>query len=232
MKLTAIALDDERPALEVIEAFAGRLENLDLLHTFTKVGGARRFLEENPIDLLFLDVQMPAMTGIEFSKIIPRDVIVIFTTSYTEYAVESYSLNAVDYLLKPFTFQRFQQAVTKALELFRARLPVAEPLPPLVVKANYGLVKVWPHDILFIEALDNYLKIHQQGQDLLVVRMTLKEMERLLPADQFPRVHRSYIVSLDKIAFVRNKVIQLQDKEIPLGGKYEGHFFELLEKGS
>lgn len=228
MKMTAIALDDERPALEVIEAFAERVEELDLLQTFNKVGAARRFLDENPVDLLFLDIQMPAMTGIEFSRVIPGEVIVIFTTSYTEYAVESYRLNAVDYLLKPFSFQRFQQAFAKAQELFRARLPVAEPLPPLVLKANYGLVKVWPHDILFVEGLDNYLKIHQQGQELLVVRMTLKEMEQLLPETHFPRVHRSYIVALDKVEFVRNKVIHIGAQEIPLGGKYESRFFELM----
>ncbi|PHN06526.1 LytR/AlgR family response regulator transcription factor [Flavilitoribacter nigricans] len=228
MKLTAIALDDEMPALEVIDAFAGRLEELDLQQTFTKVGAARRFLEENPIDLVFLDIQMPAMSGIEFSRIIPAEVIVIFTTSYTEYAVESYSLNAVDYLLKPFTFQRFQQALGKAKELYQARLPVVDPLPPLLLKANYGLVKVWPHDILLIEGLDNYLKIHLQDQDMLVVRMTLKEMAGMLPEDQFPRVHRSYIVSLEKVEFVRNKVIQIHGREIPLGGKYESHFFELF----
>lgn len=230
MILTAIALDDEIPALEIIETFAGRTDLLALKQTFTKVGAARRYLDEQPVDLLFLDIQMPAMSGIDFSRVIAPEIIVIFTTSYTEYAVESYNLNAVDYLLKPFPYQRFLQAVHKAQERYQARLPVTDPLPPIVLKANYGLVKVWPHDILFVEGLDNYLKIHLHEQDLLVVRMTLREMADLLPAGQFVRVHRSYIVALDKVEFVRNKVLHLRGREIPLGGTYETLFFQLFGK--
>ncbi len=170
--LTAIALDDEIPALEIIETFAGRTDLVDLKARFYKIGAARRYLEENPVDLLFLDVHMPAMSGIEFAKSIPKDVIVIFTTSYAEYAAESYNLHAVDYLLKPFTFERFMQALEKARLLYQARLPAIKRQKPIVLKANYGLVNVQPEDILFIEGLDNYLKIHIQEQNLLVVRLT------------------------------------------------------------
>lgn len=221
--LKAIALDDEIPALEVIEAFAGRTDLIELQATFSRTGQARRFLEEHPVDLLFLDIQMPAISGIDFSRSIPKDVIVIFTTSYAEYAVESYNLNAVDYLLKPFTYQRFLQALDKACELYEARFAPAEQ-PPIILRANYGLVKVRPNDILFIEGLDNYLKIHLIDKELLVVRLTLREMMEKLSDQKFMRVHRSYIVPFDQIQQVRNKHIYIGEQEIPLGGTYEEEF--------
>ncbi|MCB0629915.1 MAG: LytTR family DNA-binding domain-containing protein [Saprospiraceae bacterium] len=228
--LTAIALDDERPALEVIETFAGRSGILDLKATFTQTGAARRFLEEHPVDILFLDIRMPAMTGIEFTRAIPDDLMVIFTTSYTEYAVESYNLNAVDYLLKPFTYKRFIQAIEKAGELHQARHGHYTDLPPLMLKANYGMVRVWPANILYIEGLDNYLKIHREDADTLVVRMTLKEMMEKLPEQSFARVHRSFIVPFARVDFVRNKIIYIGETEIPLGGTYEADFYSQFEK--
>ncbi len=228
--LTAIALDDEIPALEVIEAFSGRSELLDLKACFNKTGEARRYLEENPVDLIFLDVNMPAMSGIEFAQIAPKGIIIIFTTSYAQYAVDSYNLNAVDYLLKPFSFERFQQAIEKAQILHEARLPAVEKEQAIVLKANYGYVKIWPKDIQYIEGLDNYLKIHIENQDLLVVRLTLKEMMEKLPADQFVRIHRSFIISLARVEAVRNKKVFIEEQEIPLGGKYEADFFKVFKK--
>ncbi|MCB0571197.1 MAG: response regulator transcription factor [Phaeodactylibacter sp.] len=227
--LTAIALDDEIPALEIIEAFAAQTELVSLKACFFRTRDARRYLEENSVGLVFLDVNMPAMSGIEFARALPNDVIIIFTTSYTEYAVESYNLHAADYLLKPFTFERFVQALEKAKLLYQARRPAPEK-QPIVLKANYGLANVWPEDILFIEALDNYLKIHLQGPQLLVVRLTLGEMLDKLPAGGFLRVHRSYIVPVDRVSFIRNKTIYIGEHEIPLGGKYEADFFRAFRE--
>lgn len=221
--LTAIALDDERPALEVIETFAERVGELDLKATFTKTGGALQFLRENPVDLIFLDVRMPAMTGIEFTKQLAPDIMVIFTTSYREYAVESYELKAIDYLLKPFTFQRFNQAVEKALEWYQAKLGSVES-PPLLLKVNYGTTKVWPKDIFLIQGMDNYAKLWLKDQRSLLVRITLKELQKMLPADHFCRVHRSYIVAFDAIEFVRNRVIHVQGQEIPISNSYFSSF--------
>lgn len=217
--LTAIALDDERPALEIIETFAERVDQLDLKATFTKTGDALQFLRDNPVDLIYLDIRMPAMTGIEFTKQLPRDTLVIFTTSFREYAVESYELNAIDYLLKPFTFKRFKQAIEKALDWYRAKLGAIES-PPLLLKVNYGTTRVWPKDIFLIQGMDNYAKLYLKDQSSLLVRITLKELQEMLPTDHFCRVHRSYIVALGAIEFVRNRIIHMQGQEVPISNSY------------
>jgi DNA-binding LytR/AlgR family response regulator len=144
---------------------------------------------------------------------------VIFTTAHSEYAVEGFNLNALDYLLKPFTFERFLQAVEKA-KLFQP------PPQPLIFRIDYSLVKVNPPDILFIEGLDDYLKIHLQQQPPLVVRMTMKAILEKLPANSFVRVHRSFIVPLAHIEQVRNKTIFIAGNEIPIGNSYETSFFD------
>ena len=229
--INAIALDDELPALDVIEAFCSQIDSIDLRKTFTRTGEARYYLEENPVDLLFLDINMPAESGITFHKSISASLqspktMVIFTTAYSEFAVESYELQAVDYLLKPFTFGRFSQAVQKASEQYKFLHQSGDPQQAyLFFRVDYSLVKVAVADILFIEGLDNYLKIHLQGQKPLVVRLTMKAMLEKLPPKGFVRVHRSFIVSLDKIQVVRNKIITIGEEEIPLGSRYEGDFF-------
>ncbi|MCB0852913.1 MAG: response regulator transcription factor [Bacteroidetes bacterium] len=228
--LKAIAIDDERPALEIIEAFAGQTDEIELLKTFTRTREARQYLMEHSVDVLFLDIQMPAISGLEFIKTISQNPITIFTTSYSEYAVESYDLNAVDFLLKPFTFERFLQSLDKAQLLFQAR-QIDSKVPPLMLKVNYGVVPVQIHEILFIESLDNYVKIHRKDEKPLVVRMTLKEIYEKLPESQFLRAHRSFIVALEKIEFVRNKTIHIAGQEISLGGKYEQLFFDAFKGG-
>lgn len=241
--IKAIALDDELPALDVIEAFCSQIDAIDLRKTFTRTGEARYYLEENPVDLLFLDINMPAESGISFYKSMSpllrsQQTMVIFTTAYSEFAVESYDLQAVDYLLKPFTFSRFLQAVHKASEQHKflhqsdpSQQPRnGEPAASayLFFRVDYGLMKVAVADILFIEGLDNYLKIHLAGQKPLVVRLTMKAMLEKLPPTRFVRVHRSYIVSLDKVQTVRNKLITIDEEEIPIGNSYEEGFFRLF----
>ncbi len=229
--IKAIALDDELPALDVIDAFCNQLDFVDLRRTFTRTGEARLYLEENPVDLLFTDINMPAESGIDFFKSISaslqsQQTMVIFTTAYSEFAVQSYDLRAVDYLLKPFTFGRFSQAVQKAHEQYKFLRQSGEPQQVyLFFRVDYSLVKVAVADTLFIEGLDNYLKIHLQGQKPLVVRLTMKAMLEKLPPKRFVRVHRSFIVSLDKVQAVRNKVIIIGEEEIPLGSTYESEFF-------
>lgn len=192
--------------------------------TFTGTGDALKYLEQFPVDLLFLDINMPALSGIDFYKSIPQKIMVIFTTAYSEYAVESYNLNAIDYLLKPFTFLRFQQAIDKADKYLRLEQP-----KDLVLRVDYGLVKLVLTDILFIEAYDNYLKIHVLNLKPTIVRMTMKTLLCSLPGDLFIRVHRSYIVSLNHIEHVRNKVISVAGQKIPLGSSYEEGFFQFFK---
>lgn len=231
--IRAIALDDERPALDVIDAFCSRLPAITLAKTFTGTGEARLYMEANPVDLIFLDINMPRESGLEFSRSIGRQTMVIFTTAYSEFAAESYEVEAVDYLLKPFTFDRFASAVQKAQTRLRTLLnePAENGEPAhLFLRVDYGLVKVALSDILFIEGLDNYLKIHLRDARPLVVRLTMKAMQDKLPADQFVRVHRSFIVPLDKIRSVRNKLILIGEEEIPVGSSYEKDFFDRFIK--
>lgn len=221
--LKAIAIDDEPLALELIETFCKGFDFVSLEKTFTKTGAASQYLEKHPVDLLFLDINMPSTSGIRFYESLQHKPLLIFTTSYSEYAIESYDLDAVDYLLKPFTVKRFEKAVQKAYEKYKLLQPGKDSF--LLLKADYGLVKVVLSDILFIEGLDNYLKIHLYNQNALVVRMTMKTLQEKLPVNDFIRVHRSYIVPLSRIETVRNKIITIAGEEIPIGTSYEEGFF-------
>lgn len=231
--IRAIALDDERPALDVIEAFCTRIPSITLIKSFTRTGESRLYMESNPVDLIFLDINMPRESGLEFSRSIDQQSLVIFTTAYSEFAAESYEVEAVDYLLKPFTFERFGQAVQKAqmrLKSLNSERADGGESAHLFLRVDYGLVKVTLADILFIEGLDNYLKIHLSGAKPLVVRLTMKAMQDKLPAEHFVRVHRSYIVSLNKIRSFRNKVVLIEDEEIPVGSSHEKDFLDRFIK--
>lgn len=224
--ITAIAIDDEPLALKVIENFCGGFDFISLQKTFTQTGEALRHLRKYPVDLLFLDIHMPSLSGIELYKSVAQHTMVIFTTAYSEYAVEGFNLNAVDYLLKPFTRERFGQAVQKARDHFRYR----DQLRPdseanLYVRADYSLHKIALADILYIEGLDDYIRIHIEGSKPVVARMTLKAIAGKLPEKDFIRVHRSYIVPFKRISLVRNKTISVGGVEIGIGNSYEEAFF-------
>jgi DNA-binding LytR/AlgR family response regulator len=224
-----IALDDEPPALDIVETFCRRLTNVQLKGKFTKTSEALAYLEEFSVDLLLLDINMPAVSGIDFYKGLPHRLMVIFITSYSEYAVESYNVNAVDYLLKPFTFHRFQQAIDKAIvqqEVSRRQEAAREKY--LVLRLDYGLVKVAVIDILVVEGLDNYMKIHLSGQKPITIRATMKALMDKLPSNEFVRVHRSYIVALSRIESVRKKMIVIAGMEVPVSSSYEEDFNNLF----
>jgi DNA-binding LytR/AlgR family response regulator len=218
--IQAIAIDDELPALKVIENFCARVDFIRLQKSFNQPDKAVQYIHQSPVDLLFLDINMPSVTGTELYKSIQSKALVIFTTAHSEYAVEGFNLNALDYLLKPFTFERFLQAVEKAQTLLQPELP------PLIFRVDYGLTKVNIPDIVLIEGLDDYLKIHLYQQPPLVVRMTMKAIMEKLPAKTFMRVHRSFIVPLKRIEQVRNKVILIAGMDVPIGTSYEAAFFE------
>ncbi|MCW3126547.1 MAG: DNA-binding response regulator [Bacteroidetes bacterium] len=229
--IKAIAIDDEPPALKVIEAFCADTGFITLEKTFTKPAEAQKYLNKFPVDLLFLDIQMPSQTGIEFYKTVKQDTMAIFTTAHSEYAVEGFNLNAVDYLLKPFTYERFLQATTKANDYYNYRNNTGTRQEQyLFIRADYRLVKINVADILYIEGLDDYIKIFIKDQKTVVARMTMKHILEKLPSKEFLRVHRSFIVSLARIDNVRNKIIYTADKEIPVGGIYEDDFFSQFKK--
>ena len=229
--ITAIAIDDEPPALKVIESFCGQIETIDLQKTFTQPNEALKFLQKFPVDLLFLDVQMPSLSGIELYKMLKQDTMVIFTTAHRKFAVEGFNLNAVDYLLKPFTFERFQQAVTKARDFYNySRQSDKTEEQYLFIRADYKLMKVKISDIHYIEGLNDYIKIHIQNQKTIITRMTMKTIQEKLPSKEFIRVHRSFIVPFSKIESIKSKSIYIGGKEIPIGGIYEESLSKLLNK--
>jgi len=224
----AIAVDDELPALSLLENFCKRVDFIELQKVFNKPNEALRYLQQFPVDLIFLDINMPALTGIDLYKSIWQNTMVIFTTAYSEYAVEGFNLNAVDYLLKPFTFERFMQAVNKAKTA--AKIADDQKEKYLFIRADYSLIKIVTEDILFIEGLDDYLKIHIQNDKPVIARMTLKNILEKLPSADFVRVHRSYVVPFSRIKSVRNKIIYIENEEIPVGNSYEENFLKLFNK--
>lgn len=221
--LKAIAIDDEPLALTVLDSFCKKTAGITLEKTFLKTGEALAFLAEEPVDLVFLDINMPSLTGTELARKLPVDIQVIFTTAYSQYAVEGFNLNATDYLLKPFTYERFLQAVEKVM--LHRRVQEAPP-PYLILKADYRQYKVLFGDILAVEGLDDYLKVHLANARPIVARMTIKTITDMLPATDFRRVHRSYIINKNKIENVRNKIISVGGLKIPISKSYEKPFFD------
>jgi DNA-binding LytR/AlgR family response regulator len=226
MKLKAIAVDDELPALKVMENFCAKNEQVELCKTFNKPNEAIKYLKKFPVDLIFLDINMPEINGIELASVIHQNTKIVFTTAHSEYAVEGFNLNAVDYLLKPFTIQRFNQAITKVKMLLQnITTDENNENNHFFIRADYSLIKINFDEILFVEGLDDYLKIHLQHQKPIVARMTMKAMNEKLPTQKFVRVHRSYIVALNKIEKLRNKNIFINNVEIPIGSMFEEHFY-------
>lgn len=229
--IKAIALDDKSPTLGIIREFCSKVDFVQLQKTFTKPAEALRHLNKFPVDLLFLAIQMPLVSGIKFSQFISQDTMIIFMSAYTKYAVDAFNLNAVDYLLKPFTFKRFLQAVTKAEEYFRfLHQKETHSQHYLFIRADFNLLKIDINDILYIEALDDYLKIHINNHKTVVAKMTMKTILEKLPPGEFVRVHRSFIVPVSKIKSIRKKSISMAEVEIPVGLRYEKNFRLLIKK--
>lgn len=229
--IKCIAIDDEPLALELVEAFCHGIPYVQLERTFTQTSAAQKHIRNFPVDLIFLDIQMPDMNGIEFFKSIKQECMVIFTTAHSQYAVESYTLNAVDYLLKPLQQKRFVQACEKAKD-FHEYLNNKENDSPnfLYIRSEYALVKIPFSDIHYLETMDDYIKIHQLGKKPLLTLMSMKKMMKRLPPTAFIRVHRSFTVPLSKIESVRGKIISLGVIDLPIGASYEKDFFRAYMK--
>ncbi|MES2731486.1 MAG: LytTR family DNA-binding domain-containing protein [Bacteroidota bacterium] len=215
--LTAVAIDDEPSALQVVQLHAAKVLFLELKASFTNAFEALHYLQHNPVDLLFLDIKMPDISGLELVKCLPRLPMVIFTTAYSEFAVEGFELDAVDYLLKPFSLARFTKACHKALEINKIK-SLQE--PAIFIKTGYQEEKVRLEEILYIEADGNYLTFVLPKRKVLS-RQTMQEVLQLLPSHQFVRVHRSYIVALPKIDRITRQEIGLAGISIPIGASYE-----------
>lgn len=229
--IQAIALDDEPLALKIIENFCNQRADIRLLKTFTNQNEAMAFLREFPVDLVFLDIRMPGLSGIEISRQLESGQQVIFTTAYTEYALEGFNVQAIDYLLKPYTPERFNQAIDRVNLFMKSKLESEGNNPQfLFFRADYSLYKIKMSEILYIEGLGDYLKIHIENQKTLVVRMTMKNIVDKLPASDFIRVHRSFIVPISRIESVRNHLIRLGKAEIPVGKKFEDELYQRINR--
>jgi len=224
--IQAIAIDDEPLALTVIQSLCAKSDSIALHKTFTQPTEALKYLRKFPVDLIFCDIQMPSMTGISLVKALPQNTMVIFTTAFSEYAAVSYELNAIDYLLKPINQKRFNQAINKALEYYDyINQKDKSEEKNIFVRADFSLVKIPVADILYIEGLADYLKIHIKDLKAIVVRMPMKDMVEKLHSSDFIRVHRSYIIPFNKIEAVRGTTIYIGDMEFPIGKTYHNEFF-------
>ena len=215
--MVSIAVDDEPIALEVVRAHAAKVPFLELKATFTDAFKAMDYLQKESVDLIFLDIKMPDISGLDFLKSLNRKPLVIFTTAYTEHAVISFELDAVDYLLKPFSLARFLKACNKANELFQLR---NTGVPDHVfIKTGYEQVKVRFEDICYAEAEGNYVNFVLKNSKLLS-RMTFTEMENLLPKTKFIRVHRSYMVAKEHVDKIERHQVHVNGTTIPVGDSY------------
>ncbi|TFF38325.1 response regulator transcription factor [Mucilaginibacter psychrotolerans] len=217
--MTAVAIDDEPLALGVVRSHAAKVPFVELKAEFTDAFKAMEYLQHNPIDLLFLDIKMPDISGIDLLACLSKKPLVIFTTAYTEHAVTSFELDAVDYLLKPFSLARFTKACNKAYELYNFRNVKEDKKDYLFLKTGYEQVKVLFDDICYLEATGNYVNFELKDKQLLS-RMTISEVENLLPADQFIRIHRSFIAAVNKVEKIERHQLVVNGAILPVGSSY------------
>jgi len=216
--LNCIAIDDEPMALEVIKSHCSRLSYINLTHIFTQVSKAKRHLKKFPVDLLFLDIQMPDANGVDFYKSLNQEIMVIFTTAFSEYAVEGFNVNAVDYLLKPIEFDRFEIACEKAQDYFNyLNSSKNTSHQSLYVRSDYSLVKIPFQEILYLETMDDYIKIHCENKPTVLTLSSMIKIMKKLPAKEFIRVHRSYAINIKKISSIRSNTLVVSGVTIPIG---------------
>lgn len=229
--MNCIIVDDEPLAREAIELLVKEVSYLTLTSTFNNAASAAKFMNENTVDLIFLDIQMPGITGIEFARTIPKKTLIIFTTAYSEYALDSYEVDAIDYLIKPVDPQRFKKAAEKALSYHSLLMqdekeniePVADEY--FFVKSDRKYFKVNFEDILFVEGLKDYV-ILQLSEQRIITHMNLKAIYDVLPKNLFLRVNKSYIVNTAHIEAFDNNDIFIKNYEIGIGNSYRDSFFE------
>ncbi len=244
MKLTCAIVDDEPLALSLLESYVNKTPFLELRGKFGSAVNALPALTETPVDLLFLDIQMPELNGMELSRILEADTRIIFTTAFSQYALDSYKVNALDYLLKPISYADFLKSANKALrwyELLRegggTKTDTVAGTSPRVesifVKTEYKLVQVELRNILYIEGLKDYVKIYVEGEPHPILSlMSMKNLEDMLPANRFVRVHRSFIVQPEKIKVIERGRIVFDKKYIPISDNYKQKFMEFLSQRS
>jgi len=232
--IRCLAVDDEAYASDIIASFINKTPFLELVGTTTNAFEALNMVQENKVDLVFLDIQMPELTGIQFLKICGGKCKVILTTAYPEYALDGFDLDVVDYLLKPISYDRFYKAAQKAQQIISPAqyevLPVSNQANDFIfVKGDTKnkFIKVNYNEILYIEGLKNYVSVYTENQRIITYQ-ALRELETQLPQPPFYRVHKSYIISLEKIKMIDGNALYIGDQSIPIGDTYREEFFKIV----
>lgn len=233
MKLNCAIVDDEPLALSLLESYVDKTPFLRLAGKYSSAVQAMKELPGKHVDLLFLDIQMPELNGLEYSKMIDPATRIVFTTAFGQYAIDGYKVNALDYLLKPISYVDFLQAANKALQWFELLQQPKEDIQSIFVKSDYKLVQIELSKILYVEGLKDYIKIYEEDVPKPILSlMSLKTMEELLPASRFIRVHRSYIVQKDKIRIIDRGRIVFGKNYIPISDSYKQDFQDFLNRGN
>ncbi|NRD23552.1 response regulator transcription factor [Winogradskyella litoriviva] len=238
LKITCVIVDDEPMALNLVESYVEKTPFLELKKKCSSAIEAMEFIKTNPVDLLFLDIQMPDLTGLEFSKMLPKETRVIFTTAFDQYALEGFKVEALDYLLKPFDYAEFLAAANKAntwFELVKGKKQsiLSEEKEFLFVKSEYKQLRIKLADVLYFEGLKDYIKIWlKDNTKPILTLMSLKSLEEELPATNFMRVHRSFIVSLNNIDVVERSQILINNQRITVSEQYKPKFLEFINNNS
>lgn len=222
MKINCLIIDDEPASQDVLKKFISDISWMEIKGICNNAIEAIEIVEKERIDVLFLDINMPKLSGLSFYKSLNNPPLVIFTTAYSEYAVDGFNLNAVDYLLKPFSFDRFYQSVEKVRNI------VNKNSNQLVLKSDKKLFLVQLDDILYVESLGDYIKVHTSNQNLVVYK-TMNAISNSLPEDKFFRVHKSFIINLEKISYVEGNQIAIDNNKIPIGQKYKSIFLDTIK---
>ena len=238
-KISCLVIDDEPPAREILKQYIAGIDSLELAGSCSNAIEAISFLKDHQVDLLFLDIQMPQLLGTNFIRTLKSAPKVIFTTAYRKYAVEGFELDAVDYLLKPISFERFLKAVNKVLQMNLSTVNSSgsskenhtEPNPFLYFRVDRKMVKVFLNDILYIEGLKDYIKIFTASKTI-VTKYVLSSLEELLPSDEFIRIHRSYIVAINKIESYNADSIEIAKQELPIGRLFKHDVSRVLDASS
>ncbi|HSJ69053.1 MAG TPA: LytTR family DNA-binding domain-containing protein [Anditalea sp.] len=232
-KINCLLVDDEPPALKILMKYVAEVDQLKLIGSCNNAFKAMEYLQNEKIDLLFLDIKMPKLSGISFIKTLANPPKVIFTTAYKDFAVDAFELDAEDYLLKPFSFERFIKAINRII--LTDHLPTIETAKTnpafLYLKIDRKMVKVYLDEIIYIESLKDYVKIHRLNDSTLIVKIPISNLENMLPNNSFVRIHRSYLVSLNKITAYTSKDIEIGTIELPIG-KVFSHQFSQVQKQS
>ncbi|WP_315087473.1 LytTR family DNA-binding domain-containing protein [Bacteroides heparinolyticus] len=233
MKLNCAIVDDEPLALGLLESYVDKTPFLELAGKYSSAVQAMKELPGKHVDLLFLDIQMPELNGLEFSRMVDSSTRIVFTTAFGQYAIDGYKVNALDYLLKPISYVDFLQAANKALQWFELLQQPKEEIQSIFVKSDYKLVQIELNKILYIEGLKDYIKIYEEDSPKPILSlMSMKAMEDLLPSSRFMRVHRSYIVQKDKIRIIDRGRIVFGKNYIPVSDSYKQSFQDFLDQRS